>query len=435
MLKKGIQAALSCFFIFSLLPLNAEAQFWKKNKNNATKGTIKEHTEKDIPELIDQENLPDTPALNTRSIPNIRPAIHKDLYQIDVLLPIDLNQLAAQNIQNADRLPPSKKQLIYYIEGMQLAIDTLSKMGVPLDLYIHDVPNIEEPLLNDGNFKGQLSSSDLIVAHLPVSDLVSISEWSQQQEIMLFSTFSPATADIHAQPYFYNLNPKLNSHIESLLTFGQNQFPQDPKFLIYDTSSTFARDTYQQFNDFLGNNAISAFNWQHPKTKESFKASLLPNRKNIIYCNSMEKEMVSSLLQTLKELGDEYEIVIMGMPNWKPFINHSEEANLYFYMTTPFFYDGHGGWSAWLKSIYKKKHGRDITEMTYRGFEIIYSLAINLQKNGNELSQQLLDQHKAWILSPFLFEAKFDKDHNFLYFENSHLNILQYHQQVERIIH
>lgn len=436
MFTKSFKTIISCFLIFLLFPLDSEAQFWKKNKSSSTsKSNIKQHNQNDVPELIDPNTIEDTSLRTTRVIPPIKKSKQKEKYQIDVLVPIHLNELTPHNFSHPDQLPASKKQLIYYIEGMLLAIDTLNQLGIPLDVYIHDVPNIEQSLKEDVLFNQRLSTSDLLIAHLPVSHLMSISEWSEQNEVMLFSTFSPAASDIHEQPYFYILNPKLNSHIESLLQFGQKSFPQDPKFLIYDTSSSFSISTYTQFNDFLGNNAISAFNWQHPKAEESFLNHLIPNKKNIIFCNSMDKDFVHSLLATLLKVSDDYEIVLMGMPNWKPFLSNEHYSKLHFYMTTPFYYDGHGAWSEWLKKAYVKKHGKPITEMTYRGFEMIYSLGINLQKNGNELSSQLINQHQSWILSPIIFEAKFDNEDLFLYFENTHLNIIHHYQEQERLIH
>lgn len=437
MLQKIIKSFFIALFVLSFFVSNAaHAQFWKqKKKANNTENVIKEHTAEDVPELIDSTQIDIKEIAKKRQIPTTRKAVKKDAYRIDVLLPLGLEEISNQKITHPDKLSFTKKNLIYYIEGMQLAIDSLNKIEVPVNLYIHDAINLEDDLKNNLLFTNQLFKSDAWIAHTSSQELSTLSQLSLEKEIMLFSTFSPGASDIENQPYFYILNPKLNSHIESLLAFGQKKFVQDPKFFIYDTTSALSLDAYHKFNEFMGGNAISTFNWKHEKTKESIKANLVSNRKNILYCNTMNKVMIEEFLNFLETIPKEYEIVVMGMPNWKPYTKKKELSHVHFYTTQAFYFDGQGALCDWLKVNYKERHGRDIQDMTYRGFELIFGLGNALVKNGNQLYTPLSKSHRLWPLSHFNMEAQFDEKDTFLYFENTYLYIMHHLNGNEQMVH
>lgn len=427
---------LSVFLFVGCLTHSAQAQFWKKKeKKNTSKNIIKEHTEEDIPELIDSTQIEIEDKAPKRQIPTVKKSTKKDEYQIDVVLPLGIEEISNQKVTNPDKLSNAKKNLIYYIEGMQIAIDTLNKMKVPINLYVHDAIRLNEKIINNSLFSNQLANSDALIAHTSSQELSELSQLSAANEIMLFSTFSPGGIDIKEQPYFYILNPKLNSHIESLLAFGQKKFVQDPKFFIYDTTSALSLDTYHKFNDFMGGNAISAFNWKHDKSQESIMENLVLNRKNVFYSNTMSPSLILEFLDFLETIPEDYEIVVMGMPNWKSYIQKKELAPIHFYTTQAFYFDGQGGLCDWLKEQYKERHGREIHDMVYRGFELIFGLGNALEKNGNQLHDPLSKSHRLWPLSHFNMEAQFDDNDSFLYFENNYLYIMHHYNGNEQVVH
>lgn|SRR5690554_1608027 len=434
-----IQQVIKILITISLVFIGAfthstQAQFWKRNDPSSNQ-IIKEHTETDVPELIDSTKIEIEEEKTTkRQIPSVRKSEKKEVYQIDVILPLGLDDIGSQKITNADKLPMTKKYLIYYIEGMQLAIDTLNKLQIPINLYIHDVINLNHELNDNTLLYNQLKESDALIAHISSQEISTLSELSANHEVMLFSTYSPAGIDIKEQPYFYILNPKLNSHIESLLAFGQKKFVQDPKFFVYDTTSALSIDTYHKFNDFMGGNAISAFNWKHDKSKESIMENLVLNRKNVFYSNTMSPSLILEFLDFLETIPEDYEIVVMGMPNWKSYIQKKELSHIQFYITQPFYFDGQGGLCDWLKVQYKERHGREIHDMVYRGFELIFGLGNALEKNGNQLHDPLSKSHRLWPLSHFNMEPQFDDNDSFLYFENNYLYIMQHYRENEQMI-
>ncbi|NCX96120.1 MAG: hypothetical protein EBX41_06865 [Chitinophagia bacterium] len=79
-----------------------------------------------------------TPAGDTVIKYSLNPSTHKASYRIDVLLPLYLDEEAT----GGGTLSARAKDGIAFYKGLQLAADTLDKMGVNIALYVHDIASI-----------------------------------------------------------------------------------------------------------------------------------------------------------------------------------------------------------------------------------------------------------------------------------------------------
>lgn len=406
----------------------SEAQIFKK-QDAKTEKHIKEIKDDEIPSIIDSSTLEEQIIENNNiiPIPETRKSVKKEQYFIDVLMALDLNKLEERNINSFRKLPRNTKNLIQLLEGMQLAIDTLNNSQKAIILRVHDINSEEKEAI-----KEDLASSDLIISHLLSEDLEEVCKWIDNKEIMHFSTLSPKNPGISENPYFYIFNSKLQTHIEELLLFGQKQLEKDAKFFIYENSTNLNEENFNRFNTLFGNNAISSFDWLHEDTKNSLRESLLPNRTNVLYFNTMNPKYIKEILEFLAEFqeGESYEFAIMTMPNWVNFIRNKNWPNHFnFFSTEVFYYDQLGALSTWINNSYENRHGDKANTMVYQGFELIFSLGNALDKYGNLFGNELTNGHSIWNFSRFNFQAQYDEEkEQFLYYENVHLNIIFQHK-------
>lgn len=109
--------------------------------------------------------------------------IHKDVYTVSVLFPFIVSTL--------DGTPTRKRNqfVLDLYEGMQLALDTLSKQGIKISLRAYDTernPDRIKSLL----MMRELKSSDMIVGPLYSEENTMIQEYSSVNQINLFNPIS-----------------------------------------------------------------------------------------------------------------------------------------------------------------------------------------------------------------------------------------------------
>lgn len=109
--------------------------------------------------------------------------VHKDVYSVSVLFPFVVNTI--------DPTPSRKRNqfVLDLYEGMMLAVDTLAKQGIKIDLRAYDtersIQKIKTLLL-----MRELKASDMIVGPLFQEENTPIQEFSQVNQINLFNPIS-----------------------------------------------------------------------------------------------------------------------------------------------------------------------------------------------------------------------------------------------------
>lgn len=360
-------------------------------------------------------------------------SIFKDHYKIDVFVALNLDEIDERTFRNPRHLLSSKRHIVNFIEGIELAVDSLEQLEIPVEVYIHDLNGND--YFSDETFVEQLESSDLILVHAGSQDVRNISNFALEKEIVLISTFSPSDAGIENNPYFFLLNPKLNAHIDQLLNYSQKYFSNDIHFYLYETSSQFAKRNHEQFNESLGTKAVHSFDWNAKDVQEIIKNNLVPNRRNVFYTNFMEGKFINEFFDFLATFDEEYEVIVMAMPNWRSIIfDKSQDYSAKFYYTQAFHYNEYGNMSFWIKNKYKEEYKKEVNELVYRGFELVFTLARELEKQGHYIEKSMIESDRLWPMSNYFFQSQYDQNNNFLYYENKFLYTIQHQNKEERVM-
>lgn len=109
--------------------------------------------------------------------------IHKDVYTVSVLFPFVVSTIDVS---------PSRKRNQFVLdlyEGMMLAVDTLAKQGIKINLRAYDTERNPERIKSLLLMR-ELKSTDMIVGPLYTEENTSIQEFSQVNQINLFNPIS-----------------------------------------------------------------------------------------------------------------------------------------------------------------------------------------------------------------------------------------------------
>lgn len=415
------------FFLFAcsfFRPAPAHAQFWKKlfkkeekskaaKKNTNNKKTVK----KEEPKLKDKKD----PEYEERS--------KKEVYRIDVLLPLQLNSLVQNGKPVYSKVPDHLQQPLNFYEGISIAADSLKTKHYKIELYVHDISN-PATSITQLTTKKMLDSSDLIIGSLQSPEIPAIAAFAKKNKINFISALSPSDAGVKENPYFILIQPTLKTHLRQLITYADKKFNRSPKFIFHNSATAGEKEAYNQLSDALS----------EEKHLESVDCSLrMPdsaalvklfkkNETNVIFVSILETAKAEQVLNALAALPAEYKFEVFGMPSWKSMRGLSQSSpymGMSIYYTTPFYFDPTTGPGRYINNSYKNNFGGNPTEMVYRGYETLYWTASLLNKYGPVFNKHLSDVSAAQF-TRYDIDYAWSKTNDFQYLENNKLYILHY---------
>lgn len=418
-MKRFLLIILSFIFLFSASDVHA--QFWKKKdkRKNETHRPIEKKVGKEQPK-------PETPKKEKKrkEEPQYIARERKDVYRIDLLLPLNLNKQVINGKPVASRsLDPGTE----FYKGALIAADSMAKNNFRLELYVHDITDANENVssLIKNN---KLQNTDLIIGMLQSPDIPAVAGYAKSMQVNFLSALSPSDAGIKDNPYFMLLQPTLETHVDKILDYSDKRFSKSSKFLIYRDSS-YADDAFNMVKAaFRKNKDFTLVKYNDALNLESYKSQFSTSETNVIYCTILDAKVAYVLLKKLAALGSDYRFEVFGMPTWKA-IGDLNAANAYpnvnIYYTTPFLYDDNSGAGILFANKYKEYGSPNPTEFAYRGYEVMYWMTNMLERYGAVFNNNLSDI-SSLLFTRYNIKPEWDDDNSFLYLENEALHILKF---------
>ena len=116
--------------------------------------------------------------------------------------------------------------MVEYYEGMLLALDTLKRSGVSMDVYAYDtsLKNIDI-LLKE---KMELANMDVIFGPRDKAQIKPLSEFARKHQIKLVIPFTSKDNEVFSNPFVYMINtPQLFMSPVSLLLHPDSVLPMN----------------------------------------------------------------------------------------------------------------------------------------------------------------------------------------------------------------
>jgi len=113
-----------------------------------------------------------------------------------------------------------------FYEGVQLALDSLAKEEIPLEVFIYDTRSGKEPLTQQ---LGKLDTTvELILGYANPQESWNIANVAKSKKIPYINVNLPNDAGITDNPYFVMLNSTLQTHIGLLYKYLQKNYALSP---------------------------------------------------------------------------------------------------------------------------------------------------------------------------------------------------------------
>ncbi len=299
-------------------------------------------------------------------------------YHIAAFLPLYLDSAYdASGVYRFDQtFPKYLNPGLEFYEGLQMAMDSLQKKGLPLDITVYDTRSTTKSLqqvVDDTAF----SKMQLIIGHVNVTELRTLAAAAKNRDIPFVNVNFPNDGGITGNPEFVILNSTLRSHCEAIYKFIQRNWATSNIYYLHRTSADDDR-LRSYFADIEKNTASVPLKMKWVGVDNTLDpAQLFPvldsNAKTVVLVGSLDENFGRALCAKLAPISKTYPMKVIGMPTWDAINDLSAPAyaDLEIYYTSPFYTNPSDSLVISIQQYYKNRFYSRPSDMVYRGYETV----------------------------------------------------------------
>ena len=317
-----------------------------------------------------------------------------------------------------------------FYEGLHLAMDSLVKSGVPLDITVYDTRSatrtmrqmLDEPIFD---------STRLLIGYVNLNELRLLAREARVRDIPFINVNFPNDGGISNNPQFVILNSTLRSHFEALYRFIQRNWATSN--ILYVRKSGGQEDRIRRdFGEIEKNTRSVPLRMKeilvnNPADPSPILPYLDSNTKNIILVGSMDENYGRQICTQFSTLYKTYPSKVFGMPTWDGIdFSGPEFADLEIYYTTPFYSNPNDSLVISIQQYFKNRFYSRPSDMVYRGYETMLRFGQLLAEHQGGLSGSIGEKNFK-IFNDFDIQPVFLNSQNptLDYMENKKLYMLK----------
>lgn len=352
-------------------------------------------------------------AFSVRAQVDTMRAVHDTVYPADtsrlklaIFAPLYLDSAfdASGNYRYDKAFPRFISPGLDFYEGAQLALDTLEKEHVQLDVQIYDTRNAKESIqqmLDDSS----MDHVGLIIGQVSnTGELQQLAAAALKKNIPFINANYPNDGGITNNASLVILNSTLRTHCEGIYRYLQRNYPT--KSLVFFRKSGAQEDRLKgYFTELDKKTAGVPLKIKYVTLDDNFgaadvTAALDSLSLTVCIAGSLDDGFGMRLCQTLAGLKS-YQTKLIGMPTWdnldwtKP--EYSGEEIVY---TTPFYINQQDSLVKNIQEYFKTRFYSRPSDMVYRGYETVYRFAHELVLHGKNLSGSI-GENKFRVFTDF----------------------------------
>src|SRR5258705_9119359 len=152
-------------------------------------------------------------------------SVHK--HRIAIFTPLYLDSAFDWNNEYRyanNALPKFINPGLEFYEGTQLALDSLNKEAVPLEVFVYDTRSAKESLTRQLN-KAEADSVELIITFCSASEIKTFADAGLKRNIPVINANLPNDGGVTGNPFLVLLNSTLKTQCEGIYRHIQKYYP------------------------------------------------------------------------------------------------------------------------------------------------------------------------------------------------------------------
>ena len=331
----------------------------------------------------------------------------EDIEQIKtaIILPLMLN----------DSVSSEQMKMVEFYEGVLLALDSLKRQGVSIDLHVYDSGNkwaSIQPILE----RPEMKEMNLIIGPVYDTHITEAAAFAENNGIRMVVPFARQVDAVFTNPYVYQVNTPQSYFYSEVYDHFFMQFPQ-PNILFFETPEEKDDDLISGFKRELSYRDIpyTVLLADTATNKDTILTRLDTKRKNILMMTSEKSGCLNNMVPVFQLLvrdtaATKFDISLFGYPQYQVYTNNHlasfYEIDTYFYSS---FYTNNLLPEA--KAFHQKYRRTYCKEIVNRypkyailGFDIAYYFLKAMHQYGNDMESHLPEIKYIPLQTGFKFE-------------------------------
>ena len=305
-------------------------------------------------------------------------------------------------------------RMVEYYEGFLMAVDSLKRSGVSVDLYTYN-SGPEKASLQSILARREMQDVHIIFGPLYQEHIAPLAAFAKKKGIRLVIPFTSKDNSVFRNPYIYQVNTP-QSYLYSEVYDHFTRIFRRPNVIFIDTRDSGRKEKaefIQGLKDELKSRSIPMVTLSDTVTSPSLGAALRPGYENIFIPTSGSNVALIKLLPQLSltvRQHPEAECRLFGYPEWQTYTKDHLESffELDTYIYSSFYTNNLLPTAVSFTNSYRRWYGKDMEERYPKygmlGFDTGYYFLKGLSRYGSEFEENLSGFQTVPIQTGFKFQ-------------------------------
>ncbi len=352
--------------------------------------------------------------------------------KLAILLPLYLDSAfdAAGQYRFGKTFPRYFLPGLEFYEGVQLAVDTLRKEGVPVEIHVIDTRSTKS--IYEILQLPAVQSANLLLAQIANNEIRPLADFANKNQVPFINVNLPNDGGITNNPYMVILNSTLATHCEGIYKYLQKNYSTGTVVVFRKAGAQEDR-----LRNYLTETAKSSMG---PAVKlkwvtlpSGFTAGQLTpyldsSKATLCLAGSLDENFARTVCLQLAGLNKTYPVKVMGMPTWDGIreLDKKEYQGLEIFYSTPFNPMRTDSLSESVNTYFRDKLYARPSDMVFRGYETTYRYAKLLRDLGSNIASGLGEKKYMLFTDYDIQPVLLNKQTQQLdYFENKKIYIVK----------
>lgn len=352
-------------------------------------------------------------------------------YKVAVFAPMYLDSIFSNaSFNTSNTLPRFIMPAVEFVQGAQIAFDTLSLNGKKAEAFIYDSKSVTRPITWLVQNK-LLDSMDLIIGSVKEPDYQELANFAVEKRIPFVSATYPNDGGITQNPYLMIVNSTLKAHCEGILSYLVQKHGTDKIYLVKKKGDDRIENYFKDANMEDGKPLINIKTITLDSSISSYALArrIDTTEATVIIGASLNETFAKKLADACYPIQKNNPLVLIGMPNWDGFRSFAKKdayPDFPILYTTPHYNSKNTVYDSLIVQKYFQLYRAKPSDMAYKGFQTAYLFTNLLLNNPSDFMSHINDtQYMVFHNYNFLPVHVGANSDTPDYFENSHLFIMQ----------
>ena len=342
----------------------------------------------------------------------------EELFAKSKLIPEDIEQIKAAIIlplMLSDSITSEQMKMVEFYEGVLLALDSLKKQGVSVDLHIYDSGNkwtSIAPILNRPEMRGM----NLIIGPVHDTHIKEAAAFADTTGIRLVVPFARQIDEVFTNPYVYQVNTPQSYFYSEVYDHFFLQFPH-PNVIFFESPEEEDDELIGGFKRELSYRDVpyTVLLADTATNKDSIMAHLDIKRENILMMTSEKSGSLNNMIPVFQLLvrdtaSTKFDTHLFGYPQYQVYTNNHlasfYEIDTYFYSS--FYTNNLLPEAKAFHQKYRRTYSKEIVnrypKYAILGFDIAYYFLKAMHLYGTDIDSRLHEMKYVPLQTGFKFE-------------------------------